>query len=429
MNKLFSILYIVFCGSIISQETPGAIQQKSMLLLDGTAHVGNGKVIKRAAIGIKNGKIIMVENSLIRTIDTSKYDEIIHIKGKHVYPGFITCNSTLGLMDVGAVRASRDLYEVGEYNPNIRSIIAYNTDSKITTTVRTNGVLMGQICPKGGVISGSSSLVQFDAWNWEDALIKADEGIHLNWPRYYNRSKKDKAELVSQYQKRKEEVIAFFNRSLAYSKENQPKTTNIKLKAMKGLFDGSKQLYIHANYIKEITDIITFKKEYNINKLCIIGGYDSWMIAKRLKENNISVMLPRIHSLPKNSHDNIHLPYKLPALLAKAEVLFCIQNSGDMQEMITRNLPFMVGTAIAYGLDYEDGVASITLNAAKILGVDENLGSLELGKDATLFVSKGDAFDIKSNKVELALINGRIMSLDNDQIRNYKKYKNKFGLD
>ena len=429
MNKLFSILYIVFCSSIISQETPGAMQQKSILLMDGTAHIGNGQVIKRSAIGIENGKIILVENSLVRTIDTTKYDEIYHIKGKHVYPGFITCNSTLGLMDVGAVRSSRDLYEVGDYNPNIRSIIAYNTDSKITTTVRTNGILMGQICPKGGVISGSSSLVHFDAWNWEDALIKADEGIHLNWPQYYNRSKKDKTEIISHYQKRKEELMTFFNRSLAYSKENQPKTTNIRLKSMKGIFDGSKQLYIHANYIKEITDIINFKKEFNINKLCIIGGYDSWMIAKRIKENNISIMLPRIHSLPKNSHDDIHLPYKLPALLAKAEVLFCIQNSGDMQEMITRNLPFMVGTAIAYGLDYEDGVASITLNAAKILGVEKNLGSLEIGKDATLFISKGDAFEVKSNKVELALINGRIMSLDNDQIRNYKKYKKKFGID
>ena len=428
MNKIFSILYIVFCSSFISQETPGAIQQKSILLLDGIAHIGNGQVIKRAAIGIENGRIVMVENSLVRTIDTSNYDEIIHIKGKHVYPGFITCNSTLGLMDIGAVRASRDLYEVGEYNPNIRSIIAYNTDSKITTTVRTNGVLMGQICPKGGVISGSSSLVHFDAWNWEDALIKADEGIHLNWPRYHH-SKKGKTEVISKYQKRKSEIRNFFNRSLAYSKESQSKTTNIKLKAMKGLFDGSKQLYIHADYIKEITDIINFKKEFNIDKLCIIGGYDSWMIAKRLKENNISIMLPRIHSLPKNSHDNIHLPYQLPALLAKAEVLFCIQNSGDMQEMITRNLPFMVGTAIAYGLEYEEGVASITLNAAKILGVDKDLGSLEIGKAATLFISEGDAFDIKSNKVELALINGRIMSLDNDQIRNYKKYKNKFGID
>ena len=429
MNKLLSIIYIAFCSTIFSQETPGSIQQKSILLIDGTAHIGNGQVIKRSAIGIENGKIKMVENSLVRTIDTSNYDEIIHIKGKHIYPGFIACNSTLGLMDIGAVRASRDLYEVGEFNPNIRSIIAYNTDSKITTTVRTNGILLGQICPRGGVISGSSSLVQFDAWNWEDALIKADEGIHLNWPRYYNRSKKDKSQLLSHYQKEKKEIIDFFNRAFVYQKDSETATTNIRLKAMKGLFNGTQQLYVHANYIKEITDVIDFKKEFNLSKLCIIGGYDSWMVAKQLKENNISVMLPRVHSLPKNNHDNIHLPYSLPAKLAESGVLFCIQNSGDMQEMITRNLPFMVGTAVAYGLDYETGVSSITLNAAKILGVDDKLGSLEIGKDATLFVSKGDAFDIKTNKVELSLINGRIISLNNDQIRNYNKYKKKFNLD
>ena len=152
------------------------------------------------------------------------------------------------------------------------------------------------------------------------------------------------------------------------------------------------------------------------------------MMLKRLKENNISIMLTRVHSLPKRDHDDIYLPFKLPGILAEAGILFCIQNSGDMEQMITRNLPFMVGTAIAYGLDYEKGVAAITLNAAKILGLDKRLGSIEKGKDATLFISSGDAFDVINNNIEIAFINGRIISLSNDQIRNYIKYKNKYGL-
>ncbi len=425
------LTYLLIFVSIVAQgqETPANKQTKSILLLNGTAHLGNGKVIKRSAIGFKNGKITLVENALTKTIDTTVFDTIIYIKNKHVYPGFIACNSTLGLMDLEAVRASIDYREVGLYNPNIRTIIAYNTDSKITPTIRTNGILMGQICPRGGVISGTSSVVQFDAWNWEDAVIKKDEGVHLNWPHYTAIKKNKKEKLTNNYSNALNSIDDYIKECIAYSKDNNDGEIDIRLEAMKEIFNGKKQLYVHANYIKEISDIINIKKKYNIQRLCIIGGYDSWMVAKRLKENNISVMLTRVHGLPKREHDDIYLPFKLPSLLAEAGVLFCIQNSGDMEQMITRNLPFMVGTAIAYGLAYEKGVASITLNAAKILGLDHRLGSLEKGKDATLFISSGDAFDIISNNVEIAFINGRKISLSNDQIKNYLKYKEKYGLE
>jgi len=425
-----SITYLLLFISVIShgQETPGEQQEKSILLLNGTAHLGNGKMIKRSAIGLENGKITMVENALTKTIDTTVFDTVIHIKNKHVYPGFIACNSTLGLIDIGAVRATRDYREVGAYNPNVRTIIAYNTDSKITPTIRTNGILIGQICPRGGIISGSSSVVQFDAWNWEDAIIKKDEGIHLNWPHYSPVKKNKKGSSNNSYTSATKSIEEYFNQCVAYSKGTNDGETDLRLEAMKGIFNGDKQLYVHANYIKEISDIINFKKKYKIAHLCIVGGYDSWMVAKRLKENKISIMLTRVHGLPKRDHNDIHLPYKLPGMLAKEGVLFCIQNAGDMEQMITRNLPFMVGTAIAYGLEYEKGVASVTLNAAKILGIDDRLGSIEKGKDATLFISSGDAFDMISNKIEIAFINGRRISLSNDQIKNYLKYKKKYGI-
>jgi imidazolonepropionase-like amidohydrolase len=177
MLKSITYLLLLISTFSIGQETPGEKQTKSILLLNGTAHLGNGKMIKRSAIGFENGTITMVENALTKTIDTTNFDTIIHIKGKHVYPGFIACNSTLGLMDIGAVRATRDYREVGAYNPNVRSLIAYNTDSKITPTIRTNGILIGQICPRGGVVSGSSSIVQFDAWNWEDAVLQTTKKL------------------------------------------------------------------------------------------------------------------------------------------------------------------------------------------------------------------------------------------------------------
>ena len=137
MRSLLIISIVLLCSCFLAQETPGLKQSQSILLLGGTAHLGNGEIIKRSAIGMVDGQINLVENALIRTIDTTLYDSIIHIKDKHVYPGFITLNSTLGLMEIEAVRASRDVYEVGVFNPNIRSIIAYNTDSKITSTIRT----------------------------------------------------------------------------------------------------------------------------------------------------------------------------------------------------------------------------------------------------------------------------------------------------
>ncbi|MBG16353.1 MAG: amidohydrolase [Crocinitomicaceae bacterium] len=426
MKKTVFILYLVSCFRLIGQETPAIANNKNILLLDGTAHIGNGNYIKRSAIAIKDGKITLVENALVKTIDTSGYDQVIRIKGKHVYPGFIACNSTIGLMDIEAVRASRDSYEVGEFNPNVRSIIAYNTDSKITPTVRSNGVLMGQICPKGGTISGSSSVVHFDAWNWEDAVVSLDEGIHLNWPKY--NSLVDTASFSNDYQRALNSISSFFSRAKAYNNELNNSYFNIKLNALKGIFNGEQQLYVHVNFVKEINDVIQFKKDFKLQRLCVVGGADSWMIAKRIKENNISIMLPRTHRLPNYSHQDIHLPYCTAGVLANEGVLFCIQNAGDMQEMITRNLPFMVGTAIAYGLDYEKGVSAISLNAAKILGIDHTVGSIEEGKDATLFISSGDAFDVKTNNVEYAFIKGRLISLENDQIRKYKKYKKKYDL-
>ena len=286
-NTLYSILFILVVGNLLAQQTPANKQSHAYSIEGATAHIGNGQVIENSLLMFSNGKIIFIGSAKNKI---ARQGKVINAKDKHVYPGFIAANSTLGLVEIDAVKASDDQREIGIMNPHIRSLIAYNTESKVIESMRPNGVLMAQISPRGGTLSGMSSIVQFDAWNWEDALIKADEGIHLNWPRYYNRSKKDKNQLLSHYQTKKKEIIEFFNRAIAYQKDSKPVTTNIRLKAMKGLFNGAQQLYVHANYIKEITDIIDFKKEFNISKLCIVGGYDSWMVAKRLKENNISIM-------------------------------------------------------------------------------------------------------------------------------------------
>lgn len=422
-NILLILLTVISCHTFAQVETPAKEQSKSVLILNGTAHLGNGEVIKKAAIAFDKGKLTLVENASKIKIDFAAYDTVIKADGKHVYPGFIAPNSTLGLVEIDAVRATRDKNETGEFNPNVRSIIAYNTESKITTTVRSNGVLLGQITPRGGRISGTSSIVQFDAWNWEDAVYKEDDGVHLNWETLYNRwtGKHNK-----NYTKTINELTTFFSAAHAYSKRFDQEEKNLRYEAMRGVFNGNQTLYVHANFIKEITEAIHFARKHQVAKMVIVGGYDAWMIPDMLKENKIAVILKRVHSLPQREEDDVYLPYKLPHLLFDAGVLFCLENSGDMEAMGTRNLPFYAGTAAAYGINKEEALKLITLNTAIILGIDSTAGSIEKGKDATLFISTGDALDMRTNNVEAAFIQGRMINTDNHQKKLYRKYSAKY---
>ena len=435
MNKklLHTIVIMMsLCINGIPQVTPAEKQSKSILLVGGTAHLGNGSVIQKSVIGFKNGIINQVADLEKNKIDSLSYDTIINIKGREIYPGFIAMNSTLGLMEIGAVRATKDYRESGRFNPNARTLTSYNTDSRITPTVRSNGVLIGQISPRGGMISGTSSVMRFDAWNWEDAVIKADDGIHLNFPQTMQRhgwwAEPKPSDKNNKYTEQVTELSAFFTNAFAYYNTTTITEKNLRFEAMKGIFDGSKNLYIHTDYVKDIIGAVNFAKKFNIKKMVLVGGKDCYKITKFLKENNISVMLNRLHDLPELPEAEVDLMYKLPFLLQKDSVLFCLQNQGDMEAMNARNIAFLAGTAAAYGLTKEQALQSITLSSAKILGVDHLIGSLETGKLASLVVSEGDILDMKSNKIIVAFINGRNINLNNFQNDLNKKYSNKLGI-
>lgn len=432
----FSACLCLCLTSLFSQNPiPAAPQTKSILLMNGVAHIGNGQVIENSAIGIKNGKIDLVADATTIKLASGSYDTTIHIAGKHVYPGLIAPNSTLGLQEIEAVRSTRDVSETGSYNPHVRSVIAFNSDSKIPPTVRTNGVLMAQVTPRGGTISGSSSVLELDGWNWEDMVIRTDDGIHLNWPRMFRRDfekNEDPNTLPpmkksDEYEKAKNELKKFFSDAKAYH-ETLPSEKNLRLEAMKGIYSGEKTLYIHVNYVKEIADAVAFSMGQHVKKMVIVGGTDAWMVTDLLAENKIAVMVNRVHDLPNRAEDDIDLPYKLPYLLQKAGVLFCLENAGDMEQIQSRNIPFLAGTAATYGLTKEEALASVTLNTAKILGIDSRVGSLEQGKDATLFVSTGDALDMKTNNVEWAFIRGKKLDLGNEQKALNEKYLKKYGV-
>ena len=429
---IFTLLVsISFGNAAMSQPTPAASQTESVLILNGTAHLGTGDMLENAAIGLSNGKIDYV--GFARSVDRARYDQVIEAKGQHIYPGFIAPNSTLGLQEIGAVRATRDDAEVGTYKPHVRSVIAFNTDSEVTPTVRTNGVLMGQITPRGGTVSGSSCIVHFDGWNWEDAALRTVDGIHLNWPSTHHRHRKDGTIDIRKrktYDQQFREIQHFFEEAKAYAaQERRPATSprDLRMEAMRGIFDGSLRLFVHAQDVRQITESIHFKRQMGIENLVIVGGYDAPLVADLLRENNVPVMLKRLHTLPRFAEDDVDLPYRLPKLLEDEGVLYCLQNAGDMEHMGTRNLPFYAGTAHAYGLTYEQAIKSITLSTARILGVDAFCGSLETGKDATLFISEGDALDMRTNYLTKAFIQGRSIDLDNRQRQLYRKYQTKYG--
>ncbi len=421
---IFPVLLLIGTLSF-GQQTPAKAQKEAFTITGATAHIGNGTVIENAVIIVENGKIsACVDGTMARITYKGK---IIDAKGKHVYPGFIAPNTTLGLAEIGAVRATRDYDEIGGLNPHIRSLIAYNAESKVVESMRPNGVLVGQITPRGDIISGTSSIVQFDAWNWEDAVIKINDGIHLNWPNPFKRYRGEDPGLKANkdYVKEVEVIKSFVTESKAYLNGNKT-TKNIQFEAMQGLFNSTQKLFIHVNDEKGIIDAVEFTKANGINDVVIVGGYRAYKVAGLLIANNIPVIAQRVHKRPATDDDDYDLPYKIAKLLTEAGVLVGLESSGQMERMNTRNLPFYAGTVAAHGLDKEEALKLITWNTAKILGIEDRLGTLEVGKDATLFISEGDALDMRTNILTRAFINGRSISLESHQTELWKRYSNKY---
>ena len=411
----------------LAQQTPASKQTKTIFISGARTHIGNGTVIENGYISIKDGKIVDIGDAT--NLKPVKHDIMIDATGKEIYPGFIAPNATLGLVEIDAVKASDDESEMGQMNPHIRSLIAYNAESQLIEAARPSGVLLAQIAPRGGRISGTSSVVQLDAWNWEDAVVKENDGVHLNWPRSYSRAgwwaEPGGIEPNKNYDKQKTEIQDFFDNATAYLMANSA-VRDITYEAMKGLTTGEKQLFIHVDGEKEIVDAVLFKKKNNIQKMTIVGGYYAFKNADLLKANNVSVLLKRVHDLPLLEDEDVNLPFKNAKLLTDAGVLVGLQNQGDMERMQVRNLPFYAGTCAAWGMDKEAALQLITSNTAKILGIDANYGTLEGGKSATLFISEGDALDMRTNKVTSAYIDGRLISLESHQTELYERYKEKF---
>ena len=428
MKTILLLLFTSFVAPFISAQTPAPAgpQTRPIALVGGTAHLGNGQVIENAVVTFKDGKIQTVADLTNIRINRGEYT-VIDTTGKHLYPGFILASSQAGLTEVGSVRAMNDNAERGEYNPNVRALSSYNTDSEYLPTLRFNGILTAQSTPTGGIISGTSSIVQLDAWNWEDAAYVADDGVHLNWPsrtvRRFNFSTFRRENRPNDaYDATLLDLERMFSDARQYGRLNH-KQNNLKLASLQGLFSGKQRLFLHATDAKSMIEGVLFAQKHGVEKSVIIGGTDAMYIKDFLKKHQIPIVLTGTHRLPDQPSEDVNMPYLLPSLLQEAGIPFGITVGGLMG---SRNLPFHAGTAAAYGLDKEQALAAVTGNVAKILGISDRVGTLEAGKDATLFISQGDALDMRGNIVEKAFIMGRDVPLSGMQQRLYDKYHEKY---
>jgi len=437
MNKYMLTLCLAAIGlkSFAQADIiPAKAQDKKIAIMGAKLHIGNGQVIENGYLMFEKGKITGVGDATVAKFDLTGVT-VITANGKHVYPGFIAPVTNLGLTEFESVKATLDFEEIGNINPHIRALVAYNTDSKVPATLRSNGILMAQVTPQGGTISGSSSVMQLDAWNWEDAAIRKDDAQHMNWPvtprsrggfgGFGRAGGLTPEALQERTQALINELDGLFAEAKAYAETEKPAVTNARFAAMKHLFDGKQKLFISVDAQKDIIAAVKFAKKYGITPV-IVGGDEAYLIIPFLKENGIAVIVKQPHALPNNNDDDVNMPYKNAGILANAGVDVVVSIDGYWQQ---RNLPFMAGTVAAWGLDKEKALSTITLNTAKVLGIDKTAGSLEIGKDATLFISAGDALDMKTNNVEKAFIQGRDINLDNLHKQLDRKFSAKYSAE
>jgi hypothetical protein len=428
------ILYIIMVSAFSFQaaaQNPAVApaQKKPVMLTGGTVHTGTGQVIENAILAFSGGKITFVGKEADSRLDKTGY-EVIDVTGKQVYPGLIFPNTSLGLVEISGVDVTVDSREIGDINPNVRSLAAYNTDSQVLPVIRSNGILLAQIVPVGTLLPGTASVVQLDAWNWMDAAYKADNGLILGWPRRSASSGRRGANApqtassaTSSYNRNVEQLEKIFTDAVAYAAIEKPADVNLRLEAMKGLFDGSKTLFVNASESKGIIASIGFARRYGVKKIVLTEANESaWAVRDFLKEQNIPVLLANPLSLPQYEYSDVRLPFKLASMFTREGVLVGLTYSTQAYG----NLPFAAGQTVAYGLTKEEALQTVTLNNAKILGIDDITGSLEAGKDANIVVSTGDILDMKTNNIELAFITGRNISLDNKHKQLNRRFQVKY---
>jgi len=432
MIKIIFTLFIFSLG-ISNDQIPGEEQKRPIILKGGIIHTVSTDVFEGYDILFSKGKIVRIEKNIMASPETDVYD----VFGKHIIPGYIAPITRIGLVEIGLVKQTRDFAERGSFNPNVKANVSYNPDSDLIPITRSNGVLVVNSVPAGGRISGQSSVMMLDGWTWEQATLKHPSGLHINWPsmriNYGANVKKSEKQQKEEIQKSirdldhmVRDVRAYFQRIKQRSRiAGERQKSDLRLESMIPFVVEKKKIFIHADEARQIKSAVEWAKKNDL-KIIIVGGSDSWRLTDLLVKNNIPVVIDQVEKIPTRRFEPIHLPYKLPFLLKQAGVQFCLNTIiGYPHDGNIRNLPNEAMRAAAYGLDKSEALRSITLSTAEILGVDDMIGSLDIGKDATFFISETPPMEMNP-KILMAFIQGKEVDLNNHQKMLYKKYQEKY---
>lgn len=430
LMPMLLLLMSLVATNVNAQVLPMAAneQETPTMLVGGTVHTGDGQVLEDTAVAFNEGIITFLGKQ--SDFDSKGLDyQVVDVTGQHIYPGFILLNSVIGISEISAVPHSNDTVEEGDYHPNLKTVYAFDTGSTFIPTLRFNGILYVESIRSRGVISGTSSVMAMDGWNWEDAVYKEAAAVHLNWPSslsYYYDDKTNSRQLRSSnsYESNKKELQELFEDADQYKQANVS-STNLKLEALNDLFKGDRVLVIHANEPKEIVESIDFAKSFGIDKVSLISAHGALEVVEFLKDKNVPVIIPPSYNLPRNDDMDYDAFYGLPQELHSKGVEVSMYHVGSLSNSM--NLAFYAGTSVAFGMDKEEALKMISLNPAKVLGIDDQLGSIKVGKYASLFVSKGDALDIQTNGLTKAFIKGKNIDLNGPQQLNYERYSLKYG--
>ena len=432
MIKIIFTLFLFSLG-ISNDQIPGEDQKRPIILKGGILHTVSTDIFEGYDILFSKGKIVRIEKNIMASPETDVYD----VFGKHIIPGYIAPITRIGLVEIGLVKQTRDFAERGSFNPNVKANVSYNPDSDLIPITRSNGVLVVNSVPAGGRISGQSSVMMLDGWTWEQATLKHTSGLHINWPsmriNYGANVKKSEKQQKEEIQKSirdldhmVRDVRAYFQRIKQRSRiAGERQKSDLRLESMIPFVVEKKKIFIHADEARQIKSAVEWAKKNDL-KIIIVGGSDSWRLTDLLVKNNIPVVIDQVEKIPNRRFEPIHLPYKLPFLLKQAGVQFCLNTIiGYPHDGNIRNLPNEAMRAAAYGLDKSEALRSITLSTAEILGVDDMIGSLDIGKDATFFISETPPMEMNP-KILMAFIQGKEVDLNNHQKMLYKKYQEKY---
>ncbi|MCS7025268.1 MAG: amidohydrolase family protein [Bryobacteraceae bacterium] len=396
----------------------------SLLIRGATIHPVSSPKIENANLLVVDGKIAEIGPK----VSPPKGARLIDARGLHVYPGMIDSATEVGLSEISSVRETNDTTELGDFKPQLRTVIAVNADSEHIPVIRANGIVAAITLPQGGVISGQAAFLYLDGWTWEEMAIRRDVAMVLHFPtfgagpsRFSAETPPSLAEMRRTYENRVKQLQDYLEQARAYQRAKAAPSPefrpNLAMEAMLPVIEGKLPLLIHASRERSIRDALSWAQKEKV-RVILAGVRKPGNTLAEIKAQGIAVILGPTQALPLEEDDAYDEVYSLPGVLYQAGIKFAFGSFGNQ---FARNLPYQAASAVAFGLPYEEALKSVTLYPAQIWGVDSMMGSLEKGKWANLILTDGDPLEVKT-QVKRMFIQGREVELESKHTRLYQRY-------